>query len=405
MNMRKVELLAPAGCHSSLAAALNAGADAIYFGTAHLNMRARARRVFEERDVGDVASRCRTCGVKAFLCLNTVLYDGDLDLCYRMLDKAAEASVDAVIVSDMAALLGANERGLEAHLSTQMSVSNFVSLHFYAQYCDRVVLARELSLPMIRAIHDRVVAENLRGPKGRLLEIEVFGHGAMCIAISGRCAMSLFTHNESANRGVCIQNCRREYAVRDVVTGQEMVVDNHFVLSPADIQTLTFLDQVVDAGVTALKIEGRARSPEYVSVVTRTYRRGLDAIAAGSFTEPLVDSLKEDLLKVFNRGLSSGYYLGQPQTWSASGRSKATRRKMGVGTITNYYQKIGVAAFKKNTGATMEVGDEFVIIGPTSGVVDGRVTELRFEDGIYSLAVPGRVRPGDQIYKMMPSPS
>ncbi|MBT3219812.1 MAG: U32 family peptidase [Proteobacteria bacterium] len=398
--MHQVELLSPAGCFSSLSSALNAGADAVYFGVAHLNMRARARHVFQLTDLDGIASRCHDAGAKAFLCLNTVLFDDELDLCRTILDTAQKASVNAVIVSDMAALVEARERDIEAHLSTQMSISNFVSLSFYAQYCDRVILARELALPQIKAIYQQIVSTGLRGPNKRLMEIEVFGHGAMCIAVSGRCGMSLYTHNASANRGRCIQDCRREYIVKDAVTGQELAIDNHHVMSPTDLQTLTFLDQVVDSGISCLKIEGRARSPEYVATVTRTYRSALDAIANGVFNEALVDSFKEDLQRVFNRGLSSGYYLGHAQTWASTSRSRATRRKVQVGTITNYYARIGVAEFKMNTGASLQVGDEYLVVGPTSGVVDGRVDELRFDGAVYTIPVAQPVRRGDRIYRM-----
>jgi U32 family peptidase len=412
----KVELLAPAGCYPSLQAAIANGADAVYFGLAQLNMRARARRSFDQDDLAEICRICREAGVKTNLALNTLLYEHDLLLARKILQQAAEQHVDAVIVSDMAAVMMAQELGLEVHLSTQLSISNSESIRFYAPYCDRIVLARELSLKMIASVHERIVAENICGRSGKQIELEAFAHGALCIAVSGRCSMSLYTSNASANRGACEQNCRKEYIIKDVETGQEMLVDNNLVMSPNDIQTIDFVDQMLASGVRVFKIEGRGRAPEYVASVTAAYRKALDAVQAGTFNRDLAASLKPDLTKVYNRGFSSGYYLGQKQGWSESGGSKATRRKELVGTIANVYSDSGVLLVN-SSALDLSVGDEYVIIGSTTGAVQGVVKELRLEQGEQMLPVDkvdkgarftlphrGEARRGDQIYRLTSLP-
>lgn len=408
----QTELLAPAGCYASLQAAIDAGADAVYFGLAQLNMRARSRRSFHLDDLATIMARCHAAGVRGYLTLNTLLYDHDLKLCYKLLETAKAHGVHAVIAADMACVLKARELGLEVHLSTQLSVSNFESFKFYAQFCDRIVLARELNLSMIRKIHQQVVEQDLRGPSGRLLEIEAFAHGALCIAVSGRCGMSLFTDNASANRGACVQNCRKSYVVKDEENGQELIIDNNFVLSPNDISTIEFLDQVVEAGVHTLKIEGRGRSPEYVKLVTRAYREALTAIDEGQYNEAFVDGLITDLKKVYNRGHSSGYYLGREQGWSKAYGSKATHQKILRGEVTHYYSKISVAEIRA-IGA-VEAGDEYVIVGETSGVVEGTAESLRLDDGevaavkngdVFAVKVNQRVRRSDKFFIMQAVPA
>lgn len=404
-----VELLAPAGCYASLQAAIDAGADAVYFGLAQLNMRARSRRSFHLADLATIMERCKAAGIRGYLTLNTLLYDHDLKLCYELLETAKAHQVDAVIAADMACILKARELGLEVHLSTQLSVSNFRSFSFYAQYCDRIVLARELNLSMIRKIHRQILEHSLRGPAGRIVEIEAFAHGALCIAVSGRCAMSLYTDNASANRGACVQNCRKAYTVKDEETGQELKIDNNFVLSPNDISTIEFLDQVLDAGVHTLKIEGRGRSPEYVKLVTRAYRRAIDAIHANQYNAEFVAGLLTDVKKVYNRGLSDGYYLGRPQGWSQAYGSKATHQKNLRGQVTNYYARIGVAEIQA-TG-NVSVGDQFLIIGGTSGVVEGTVQEVHLDTGAvqqatagdtFSIKVEQPVRKNDRFFILEP---
>lgn len=409
-NEQQTELLAPAGCYASLQAAIDAGADAVYFGLAQLNMRARSRRSFHLDDLPTILSRCKEAGVRGYLTLNTLLYDHDLKLCYKLLETAKENGVDAVIAADMACIMKARELGIEVHLSTQLSVSNYESFKFYAQYCDRIVLARELNLSMIRKIHQQIVADDLRGPSGRLVEIEAFAHGALCIAVSGRCGMSLFTDNASANRGACIQNCRKSYVVKDEETGKELKIDNNFVLSPNDISTIEFLDQVIEAGIHTLKIEGRGRAPEYVKLVTRAYRQALDAIKEDRYGPEFVDQLLLDLKKVYNRGHSSGYYLGREQGWSNAYGTKATHQKILRGHVTHYYTKLGVAEVRAI--GDFKVGDEYVIIGDTSGVVEGHAPSLRLDDGeveavksgdVFAIKVDQRVRRNDKFFLMAPA--
>ncbi len=407
------ELLAPAGCFPSLQAAIDNGADAVYFGLAQLNMRARARRSFNVPDLQEIMSRLHTSQVKGYLTLNTLLYEHDLKLCRKMLETAAEEKVDGVILSDMAAVRMANELGLEVHLSTQLSLSNFESVKFYAPYCDRVVLARELNLKMIRSIYDKIINEELAGRDGREMEIEAFAHGALCIAVSGRCGMSLFTSNASANRGACEQNCRKEYTVTDTETGKQLKVDNNFVMSPNDIATLDFMDDFLKAGVKVLKIEGRGRSPEYVATVVRAYRKAIDAVHSGSFSKEFVQSIYPELEGVYNRGLSSGYYLGREQGWSADYGNKSKRRKVLVGSVAHAYGKAGVIEIK-SSATKLSLGDDILVIGDTTGVIEGKVEEMRVlqENGdmiesdmcvngqTLTLKVDGKIRTNDKLFKV-----
>ncbi len=408
------ELLAPAGCYASLRAAITSGADAVYFGLAQLNMRARARRSFEREDLAEICRICREGGVRSYLALNTVLYEHDLRLCRSLLEEAAEQQVSAVILADMAAVEIARELGLEVHLSTQLSISNSAAVRFYAPYCDRIVLARELSLPMIATVHQRIVEDEIRGASGRLMELEAFAHGALCIAVSGRCSMSLYSSNASANRGACEQNCRKEYIVKDVQSGDEMLVDNNYIFSPNDILTIGFVDKMVASGVQVFKIEGRGRSADYVGAVTAAYRQALDAVRDGSFSQELVDELLPKLEAVYNRGFSSGYYLGQQQGWAASGGTQATRQKDRIGTVLNHFQKAGVIEVEALSGK-LSVGDEYVIIGHTTGAVPGEVAELRVEDAdgrrspetvekgmVFTLPHTGEARTGDELYRLSP---
>lgn len=407
-NQPVIEVLAPAGCFASLQAAIDAGAHAAYFGLAQLNMRARSRRSFHLKDLPEIMERCRSGGIRGYLTLNTLLYDHDLALCYRLLDAAAENGVNAIIASDMACILRARELGLEVHLSTQLSVSNFESFRFYSQWCDRIVLARELNLTMIKRLHQQIQAASLRGPAGRPMEIEAFAHGALCIAVSGRCGMSLYTDNASANRGACIQNCRKEYIVKDMDTGKELKVDNNFVMSPNDISTIEFLDQLIDAGIHTLKIEGRGRPPEYVKLVTAAYRQAVDAVIDGSYSRSFIDEQLEKLEKVYNRGLSDGYYLGRDQGWSGAYGSKATRQKVHMGKVTHYYSNLGVAEIQPHS--TISIGQEYVIIGQTSGAVEGTIEAMHTDAGpvveaneVFSIKVSQRVRENDTFYIMAPS--
>jgi len=404
----KPELLAPAGCYASLQAAIDAGADAVYFGLAQLNMRARARRSFGEDDLEAIMTRLHSAGLKGFLTLNTLLYDHDIKLMERLMDQAVAHRVDAVIVADVAAIQAARDRGLEVHISTQLSVSNYRTLKFYSAWSDRVVLARELTLSAVKKIHQQIIAEDLRGPSGRQMELEVFAHGAQCVAVSGRCGMSLHTSNASANRGACEQNCRREYVVTDKETGQQLEIDNNFVMSPTDLLTLDFLDQMIDAGIAVLKLEGRARSPEYVSAVVGAYRTALDALEAGSYDQDLVQSLMPGLKKVYNRGFGSGFYLGRKEGWAKTGGTKATHRKVLVGPVKNYFSKAGVVEALVTDAMAVE-GDEYVIIGPTTGVIKGEIEGLRVDGELrdeapqgsaITFVIPDKVRRSDRLFVM-----
>ena len=406
----QIEILSPAGCYASLQAAIDGGADAVYFGLAQLNMRARSRRSFHVDDLSEIMQRCRKVGIRGYLTLNTLLYDHDLKLCYKLLETAKAQGVHAVIAADMACIVRARELGLEVHLSTQLSVSNFESFKFYAQFCDRIVLARELNLTMIKKLRQQVLEADLRGPSGRIVEIEAFAHGALCIAVSGRCGMSLYTDNASANRGGCIQNCRKEYIVKDKDSGKELRIDNNFVMSPNDISTIEFLDQLLDAGVHTLKLEGRGRSPEYVKLVTRAYREAVNSVLEDCYTPEFVATLLESIQTVYNRGLSDGYYLGREQGWSKAYGSKATHQKVLRGHVSHYYAKIGVAEI--TAVGNVEAGDSFLIIGDTSGVVEGEVGSMHLDSGevssvkagdVFSLKVSERVRRNDKFFLLKPA--
>lgn len=414
-NINKpIELLAPAGCFPSLQAAIDNGADAVYFGLAQLNMRARARRSFNVPDLKEIITRLHNAGIKGYLTLNTLLYEHDLKLCRKMLETAVEEKVDGVILSDMAAVQMANELGIEVHLSTQLSLSNFDSVKFYAPYCDRIVLARELNLPMIRSIYDKINDQKLVGRDGRPMEIEAFAHGALCIAVSGRCGMSLFNSNASANRGACEQNCRKEYIMTSVEDGKQLKLDNNFIMSPNDIATLDFMDQFLESGVRVLKIEGRGRSPEYVAAVVQAYRQAVDAVLDGTFTAKLVKSLYPQLEGVFNRGLSSGYYLGREQGWAADGGNKSHRRKVFVGSVSHAYAKAGVIVID-SAAAPLSQGEDFLVIGENTGVLEGKVGEMRTmqADGemidsneatkgqTLTLKIKGKARMNDKVYKVV----
>ncbi len=412
MKYKNVELLAPAGCFPSLQAAIANGADSVYFGLAQLNMRARARRSFEKEDLSEICQICREADVRSFLTLNTVMYEHDLKLCKVLLEEAKSSGISAVIASDMAVVTLANELDIEVHLSTQLSISNSQAIKFYAPLCDRIVLAREVTLQMIKTIYNKIVNENICGRSGNLMEIEAFAHGALCIAVSGRCGMSLYSSNASANRGACEQNCRKEYKVTDVDTGKEMIVDNSFVMSPNDILTIDFIDEMLLTGVRIFKLEGRGRAPEYVGAITKAYRTAIDAVQDSTYSQVLADQLKEEIEKVYNRGFSTGYYLGQKQGWSAEYGNKATRRKVRVGKIANCFSKVDVIQIDA-TEVDLEVGDEYVIIGNTTGAVTGIVNELRAESSgemesvhsaskgsVITIKHRGEVRRGDQLYKM-----
>ena len=371
--------MAPAGNFECLRAAIQGGADSVYFGVEKLNMRSHSANNFKMEDLEEIVRICSESGVKTYLTLNIVLYNEDLEDMRKTLQAARKAGITAVIASDMAAIIYARQIGLEVHISTQLSISNAESLRFYAQFADVIVLARELTLSQVKEIKGIIDSENICGPSGKRVQIEMFAHGALCMAISGKCYLSLHEYGASANRGSCYQICRRAYEVKDVETGNELVVDNKYIMSPKDLCTIEFMDKIIDAGVTVFKIEGRARSAEYVKKVASCYRRAADAVCQGTYTPELAAELKEGLSEVFNRGFWDGYYQGaRLGQWSEVYGSKATRRKVYCGKVTNWFGRLGVAEVLVES-ASMKVGDKILIIGPTSGVIEYTVPEIRVD--------------------------
>lgn len=403
----RLEIMAPAGNFECLNAAIQGGADSVYFGVGRLNMRSHSANNFAPEDLDEVCRICRDNGVKSYLTLNIVLYDEDLEPMREALQAARKAGITAVIASDMAAIAYAREIGLEVHISTQLSISNRESLRFYAQFADVIVLARELNLHQVKAISKAIEEDGICGPSGNPLRIEMFCHGALCMAISGKCYLSLHEYGASANRGACYQICRRGYEVTDLETGNSLLVDNKYIMSPKDLCTIEFMDKIIDAGVTVFKIEGRARSSEYVKTVTRAYRDAADAVQNGTYTPELAAGLKEKLATVFNRGFWDGYYQGaRLGEWSDAYGNKATRTKTYVGKITNYFSNIGVAEVLIETGE-LSVGDPVLITGPSTGVLDISVPEIRVDlknvttarkGDLCSIPVARKLRRSDKIY-------
>ena len=389
MTRKDLEIMAPAGNFECLHAAIQGGADSVYFGVERLNMRSHSANNFRMSDLKEICSICREHGVKSYLTLNIVLYNDDLEDMRQTLDAAREAGITAVIASDMAAILYAREIGLEVHISTQLSVSNFEALKFYSRYADVIVLARELNLHQVKEIKECIRTEGITGPSGRPVEIEMFAHGALCMAISGKCYLSLHEYGASANRGSCYQICRRGYEVTDLETGSRLVVDNKYIMSPKDLCTIEFMDKIIDAGVTVFKIEGRARSAEYVKRTASCYRRAADAVCEGRYSPELAAELKKELSEVFNRGFWDGYYQGaRLGEWSEVYGSKATRKKVYSGKITNWFGKIGVAEILVES-APLKTGDRILVMGPSTGVVEMDVPEIRVDLKPVSEAVKG----------------
>lgn len=408
------ELMAPVGSRESLASALAAGADAVYFGIEGLNMRSRSSANFTADDMAEIAALCSSKGVKTYLTVNTVIYDGDMELMRRIIDRAKEAGITAIIAADMAAILYARSIDVEVHISTQVNVTNIEAVRFYAQYADVMVLARELNLDQVKEITDAIEREDIRGPHGERVRIEMFCHGALCMAVSGKCYMSLHEMNSSANRGACNQICRRSYIVRDRETDEELAIENQYIMSPKDLKTIHFLNKMVDAGVTIFKIEGRARGPEYVLEAVSCYSQALEAICDGTYSDERVAEWDARLEKIFNRGFWNGYYLGQRLgEWSSKYGSSATRTKRYIAKCTKWFPRLGVAEFMLEAGP-LKVGDEVVLIGKTTGTLIFRAEELRTDrdplpqvekGNLFAMPVPERVRPGDRLYLWQPSPS
>ncbi|MCB1678069.1 MAG: U32 family peptidase [Halioglobus sp.] len=411
MNTARPEILAPAGSHEALSAALKAGCDAVYFGVEQLNMRARSSTNFSTEDLAAIVERCNAHGVKSYLTINTVLYDHDLALMHRIVDSAAHCGVSAIIASDHAVMASARKAGVPIHVSTQANISNIDTVAFYAAFADAMVLSRELSLRQVESIVKEITRRDIRGPSGERVKIEIFAHGALCMAVSGKCYLSLHSHNASANRGACIQNCRKPYIVTDKEEGVELQIDNEYIMSAKDLCTIGFLDKVVGAGVAILKIEGRGRAADYVYTTTSCYREAVDAIARDNYDRDKIEQWTQRLATVFNRGFWDGYYLGRRLgEWNDAQGSKATERKIRVGRGVNYFRDIGVAEFVLESNR-LTLGDKLLITGPTTGVVTTQVTELRVDgksvDAVakgsrFSLPVPETVRPSDTLFKVQP---
>ena len=379
MDRKSLEIMAPAGNFECLTAAIQGGADSVYFGVENLNMRSHSANNFSMSDLPEICRICRENGVKSYLTLNIVLYQDDMEDMRKTLDAAKEAGITAVIASDMAAIMYARNIGLEVHISTQLSISNAEALKFYAQFADVVVLARELNLKQVREIRDIIEKEHVAGPSGRLVEIEMFAHGALCMAISGKCYLSLHEYGASANRGACYQICRRGYEVTDLETGRQLLVDNKYIMSPKDLCTIEFMDKIIAAGVSVFKIEGRARSAEYVKRTASCYRQAADAVCGGTYTPELAAALKDRLAEVFNRGFWDGYYQGaRLGEWSTVYGSQASRKKVYCGKVTNWFNKLGVAEILIES-APLKKGDEIMIIGPSTGVIELTADEIRVD--------------------------
>ena len=402
--------MAPVGSRESLVAAIQAGADSVYFGIGQLNMRSHSANQFTIDDLRDIAATCREHGMKSYLTVNTVIYGEDLDTMHTIVDAAKEAQVSAVIASDVAVMLYCRQVGVEVHLSTQLNISNIDALKFYAQFADVAVLARELNMTQVADIYRQIDEQHILGPNGQPVRIEMFCHGALCMAVSGKCYLSLHDANRSANRGQCVQLCRRSYTVTDNETGTQLEIDNEYIMSPKDLKTVRFIDQMVNAGVRVFKIEGRARGPEYVYTVVRCYKEAIASVLDGSFTEEKKDEWDERLATVFNRGFWDGYYQGQTMgEWTKHYGNKATEKKVLVGKVIKYFSKLGVAEIAVEA-SEMQLGDHLLITGTTTGVMYFDAKEIRYElnpvekankGTRVSIPVPDKVRPNDKVFKLV----
>jgi U32 family peptidase len=408
MNRREIEIMAPAGSYECLMAAIQGGADSVYFGVEQLNMRAASSNNFTLKDLKNIALICRENKMKSYLTVNVIVYDNEVKQMKEIVEVAAENGISAVIASDQSVINHAFSSGLEVHLSTQLNITNVEAISFYSQWADVAVLARELNLDQVRYIYDAIRQNNIRGPNGELMKIEMFAHGALCMAISGKCYLSLHENNRSANRGACYQTCRKSYVATEKETGYELEIDNDYIMSPKDLCTIGFLDKIIDAGARVLKIEGRARSAEYVKVVSSCYDEAIKAIIADSYTTEKIGLWKARLATVFNRGFWDGYYLGQKMgEWTNSYGSSAAKRKVYVGKITNYFTKINVAEIKLESG-NLNKGDTLLIIGPTTGVIEYTVEEIRVDlretekakkGEFCSIKITDFLRRSDKVYR------
>ncbi len=409
-NISDFEIMAPVGSYDSLAAAIQGGADSIYFGIEGLNMRAKSSNNFTIDDLKQIATICKENNLKSYLTVNTIIYDNDINLMHQIVNAAKEANLSAIIASDVAVMMYARSIGVEVHLSTQLNITNTEALKFYGQFADVVVLARELNLDQVAAIYKDIVEQDIKGPSGKLIRIEMFSHGALCMAVSGKCYLSLHEKDLSANRGACNQLCRRGYIVKDKDSEIELEIDNEYIMSPKDLKTIHFMNKMMDAGVRVFKIEGRARGPEYVRTVVECYKEAVKSYCEGTFTDEKVDNWDERLATVFNRGFWDGYYLGQRLgEWSSNYGSGATKRKVYIGKGLKYFSNLGVAEFLMET-QSLKVGDEILITGPTTGAVFQTVEEIRVdlesvEETVkgekFSMKVNEKIRPSDKLFKMV----
>ena len=410
MDIQEYEIMAPVGSRESLAAAIQAGAGSIYFGIGQLNMRSHSANHFTIEDLKEIAETCNERGIKTYLTVNTVIYGEDISTMHEIVDAAKAANITAVIVSDVAVMVYCRQVGMEVHLSTQLNISNIEALKFYAQFADVAVLARELNMDQVAEIHRQIEEQDIRGPRGELVRIEMFCHGAFCMAISGKCYMSLHDSNRSANRGQCTQICRRSYTVTDNETGNQLEIDNKYIMSPKDLKTVRFIDKMMKAGVRVFKIEGRARGPEYVYEVVTCYKEAIQSVLDGNYTEEKKNKWDERLSTVFNRGFWDGYYQGQRLgEWTKNYGNKATEKKVLVGKVMKYFSKLGVAEIAVEA-SEIEKGEKMLITGPTTGILKFDTSEIRYdlkpvekaEKGWrVSVPVPDKVRPNDKVYKLI----
>ena len=410
LKLNDFEIMAPVGSRESLAAAIQGGADSIYFGIENLNMRARSANTFTIDDLHEIAETCNAHGMKSYLTVNTIIYDNDIALMHTIVDAAKKAGISAIIAADVAVMGYARSIGQEVHLSTQLNISNVDALKFYAMFADVVVLARELTMEQVAEIYRHIVEEKICGPSGELVRIEMFCHGALCMAVSGKCYLSLHEMNSSANRGACMQVCRRAYDVKDKETGVELEIDNEYIMSPKDLKTIHFMNKMIDAGVRVFKIEGRARGPEYVRTVVECYKEAIKSYLADDFTEEKIATWDDRLKTVFNRGFWDGYYMGQRLgEWSSNYGSEATERKIYVGKGIRYFSNIGVAEFLVEA-SEVKVGDKLLITGPTTGAVFTTLKEARVDlepvetvkkRQRFSMKVDEKIRPSDKLYKLV----
>lgn len=411
LQRKDIEIMAPTGSWESLAAAINAGTDSVYFGIENLNMRSHSSNNFSTEDLKKIVATCNEHGIKSYLTINTIIYDNDLALMRQIVDIARKVGVSAIIASDVAVMQYAVSQNVEVHLSTQLNIANIEALRFYAQFADVVVLARELNLEQVAAIHDTIVKEHICGRNGDLIRIEMFCHGALCMAVSGKCYLSLHELNASANRGACMQICRRGYTVKDNDSDIELNIDNQYIMSPKDLKTIHFLNKMLDSGVRVLKIEGRARGAEYVKTVVECYKEAIESYLEGSFNEKKIAEWDNRLAKVFNRGFWDGYYLGQRLgEWSSNYGSQATEKKVYVAKCTNYFKKIGVAEFLLEA-QNLHVGDKILVIGETTGVYEDTIKELRVDMNsvesvgkgtLFSIKTNEIIRRNDKLFKLQP---